>query len=209
MRTLLALSAVIAFYGCAATPVRPPYEEKFAEIDAALAQMPASPERNRIEMLLAEIRALALSDPDAVQLSDHIEEVATLRRLAAAVEVSQVEIGFATGFKDWDGDGEYDGIEVHFTPRDARGDAVKRPGRATIILLEHGFMGSMREVEEWTASPGLLANSWNEGLFPAYVLRLQWRGPTPEIGQASIRVNFQPLAGRPVSARRQIERRPE
>ena len=205
MRAVIAASIALTMCSCASAPSAPPYRQKFAELDTALAKLPPSRERSRAETIAGEIRALVAADPGAAREAQRLDELEALRNLARAMEVKEHRIGFASGLKDWDSDGEYDGIEVHFTPLDSQGDAVKRPGTAVIYLLEKGFLASTREIEEWTASAGLLANSWNEGLFPAYVLRLQWKGEAPEMNYASIQVDFYPVGGEPVAQARPLE----
>jgi len=209
MRAILVLSLALSLSSCASAPSRASWDDKFAELESAVSELPESPGKGRVRDLVGEMRRLVAADGTAARESDRLAEIDALNRLAESSRVVELEIGFASGLKDWDADGELDGIEVYFTPRDAEGDAVKRPGYADIYLLEKGFLGSTKELETWTASQGLLASSWNEGLFPAYVLRLQWRGAPPEILYGTVRVDFHPLAGEALSASRHLESGPE
>lgn len=205
MRAIFVLSLALSLSSCASSPSRAPYDDRFVELESAVSELPESPGKDRVRDLVGEMRNLVAADSIAARENDRLTEMEELGRLGEASRVVRLEIGFASSLKDWDADGEYDGIEVYFTPRDAEGDAVKRPGYAVIYLLEKGFLGSTKDIEEWTASAGLLERSWNEGLFPAYVLRLQWQGAPPDILYGTVRVDFHPLAGDALSATKPLE----
>ncbi|MHC4714378.1 MAG: hypothetical protein ACYTAN_14095 [Planctomycetota bacterium] len=208
MRALALCALAAALGGCAPaqTTAKHDYDARFGEIRAAIIRLPASEERTELSRLVSALEGEISSDSSLAERAALEREAEQLRQLVDAAAVDSLELGFATAFKDWTGDGEYDGIEVHITPRDSTGSALKRPGSAEVVLQTSGFFGSVKELQRWEVSAGLLAESWNESLFPAYILRLSWKNDPPDVRSAIVHVDFRPVAGKAVSASFQIEK---
>ncbi len=203
---LCALAAALGGCAPAQTTAKPDYDARFGEIRAAIIRLPASDERAELSRLVSALEREISSDSSLSQRAALDREAEQLRHLVDASAVGSLELGFATAFKDWTGDGQYDGIEVHVTPRDSNGSAIKRPGSAEVVLQTSGFFGSVKEVERWEVPAGLLAESWNESLFPAYILRLPWKAEAPDVRSAVVLVDFRPVAGKAISASLPIDR---
>lgn len=118
----------------------------------------------------------------------------------------RIELGFATNGKDWTGDGADDGIELLLTPRDGAASAVKTPGNASVKLVaaDAGIFGTDKVVDEWVISTDTLKISWNEGLFPAYIVPLPWHVGPPAAGPYELRVTFRPLYGQHLDAKKDV-----
>jgi len=171
------------------------YHETLDRLSRSVVELTASPEKSRIEGLIAQLRHELPARVAGEEAARRTEEERRLRSLARAVELSGLDVGFATEVKDWTGDGASDGVQLYFSPVDNVSDAVKLPGTLTAELRAQATFGRGRELDGWRVSPEELANSWNEALFPSYVLRLPWHGPAPEPGRALLEVQFEPIAG--------------
>jgi hypothetical protein len=134
------------------------------------------------------------------------DDVAALAAFVSWSAPIKIELGFATNGKDWTGDGADDGIELHLAPRDGVGSAIKTPGSAKVKLVaaDGGIFGGEKEIDEWVVSTDSLRISWNEGLFPAYILPLPWHASAPAAGPYELRVEFTPLYGQPLTARKDV-----
>jgi len=205
MRLLVALILVLAASGCAGgRKARPSCEETLAKLSFEVSLLPAADSKTRIEQLVA---ALEAQMAERRRASAGEKETANLRAFASAARPTGIELGFATRGKDWSGDGADDGVEVYITPRDSAGSAMKCPGSAEVRLVETagGFFKSPQVVDKWVISPDTLRISWNEALFPAYVLPLPWHGKPPAAGAYDLVVEFAPLGAQALSATRRID----
>jgi hypothetical protein len=208
MRALALCALAAALGGCAParTTAKPDYDARLGGIRAAIIRLPASDERTELSRLVSALEREIASDSSLSERAVLEREVEQLRQLVDATSVHSLELGFATSFKDWTGDGEHDGIEVHITPGDAPGSAITRPGSAEVILQTAGFLGTVKELQRWEVSAGLLAESWNESLFPAYIVRLPWKTDPPDVRSATVHVDFRPVSGEAISASFHIEK---
>jgi len=196
MRAFMTAAIAVALCGCAfESTERSSYADDFARIRAAVRRLEPSPERALLSELVEDLEAKMADDASIATDKALSDEMNRLRSIAKAYTPQRIELGFATGFKDWDEDGNHDGVEVYITPYDGTGSAVKSPGKARVFLQSQSFMGSIKTLEEWDVSEGLFANSWNEGVFPSYVLRLQWKAAAPEVDYATLAVEFNPVGG--------------
>lgn len=171
------------------------YDAEFARIEEALAKLPPSDEHSQLASLVKELQGKIAADTALAENQARERDVERALKIVRTYVPAKIELGFPTSVKDWDEDGAPDGVEVHFTPIDATGSALKFPGTAEVHLVGTGLLGSARELEKWSVSAGLLANSWNESVFPAYVLRLPWKEAAPEIDSATVKVIFSPAGG--------------
>lgn len=194
LRRALAAVALAGILGACSLSRSVPaqYGEDFARIETTLGKLPPSDEKSQLASLVKELEGKIASDTSLAEHQALEREVEHVREIARAYMPVKIELGFPTAVKDWDEDGAPDGVEVHFTPIDTTGSALKFPGTAEVYLVGTGLLGNTRELEKWSISAGLLANSWNESVFPAYVLRLPWKGAPPRIDSATVKVVFSP-----------------
>ncbi|QDU60221.1 hypothetical protein Pan216_10600 [Planctomycetes bacterium Pan216] len=92
--------------------------------------------------------------------------------------LSKIDVGRATGARDFEGDGVYDGFQIQVQPLDPEGDALKVPGRITVSLFQKGHLGKIEELGVWHAEGEVLRESWRAGLFGScYSLDYLWQLP--------------------------------
>jgi hypothetical protein len=125
--------------------------------------------------------------------------------LAVDTSAVEIELSFATGPRDFDGDGTDDGLEVLVHPKDRYGDTVKTPGSTRIILERPALLtlpgATPRQHCTWDLSAVETNDTWSEGTFSGYRIAVEWPGERPEPGNASLVVHFTTLSGRTLSAR--------
>jgi hypothetical protein len=195
MRALPVILAVSLLFGCASPRKSVPYGDDIRAIRAAAVSLPASPQRSEILSLIGEFQKRLEKDLAFSESHELIEEAERLQSFAESIMPTSMELGFATCFKDWTKDGAYDGVEVIITPLDKSSSAVKAPGSAEVSLYSSGFLGARKLIDRWEIRPGLMANSWNDRLFPGYIVRLEWTNAEPEEENCILEVAFTPLAG--------------
>jgi hypothetical protein len=205
----LLLAAVAAFAGCAGrAQAKPSYSGTFTELSRQVAALPPSPQKEEIENLLDRLDNEILSQPTAGGSRLTETTIDNLTRLGEFLAPAKVELGFATGAKDWTGDGADDGVEVQLVPRDETGSAIKTPGTVDVVLLREGALGialSRKELDHWTVMPNDLVRQWNASLFPAYVLQLPWHNGVPDAEGGILSVTFQPLFGPSFTVRKHVD----
>ena len=208
-RLAAVLPAAAAFLaaGCAAPRAQgPDYRQTLRELQAEVASLPTSDQKSRIVVLIDQLS----KDLEAAAAKQKVspEQLAELQALAAAVRPVRIELGFATDGKDWDNDGYDDGVEVHLIPRDAAGSAIKSPGEVNVTLAEEGALGlggAGKARDSWEVTGGALEYSWNESIFPSYVVRLPWHGQPPVMAAGILLVTFTPLTGEAMTVRKAVE----
>ncbi|MCD6404379.1 MAG: hypothetical protein J7M19_00970 [Planctomycetes bacterium] len=208
MRLFLALALMATFCACAPSATHR-HDDTFNALSKTVSDLPPSDEKARIERLIDRLQDDLVREKAAGGADTSPGEIEKLRELAKAVEPAGMELGFATGYKDWSGDGKPDGVEVYVTVRDKAGSAVKCPGHVSVHLGSKGLFGiGGKDFDEWNVSRDVLAESWNESLFPAYVLRLPWHGEAPDVDPAVLRVDFTPVHGKSLGAKKLLDLNP-
>jgi len=207
MRLVFAAILALSAAGCAGIGKdRSRCETTVSELSAEVAKLPPSDEKTRLQALVGELETLK---PSASRLDRKTAaQLAGLEAFASAAGAVKLDLGFATNGKDWSARGADDGVEVHLIPRDGAASAVKCPGSVEVTLYEKGrleLIGLGTRIDRWVISTDTLMHSWNESLFPGYVVQLPWHGTPPEGGPAVLSVTFTPLYGRPLEARKEIE----
>jgi hypothetical protein len=207
MRLVFAVILALAAAGCAGIGKgRSHYGDTVTQLSVEVAKLPPSNEKTRLEAL---VDSLEVQKPSASRLDRKTAaQLARLEAFAAAAGAARIDLGFATDGKDWSGKGADDGVEVHLIPRDGAASAVKCPGSVEVTLYEKGrleLVGLGTEIDRWVISTDTLMHSWNESLFPGYVVQLPWHETPPNGGPAVLAVTFTPLYGPPLEARKEIE----
>ncbi len=210
MRLFLALALAATFCACSSVSSRMcRHDDTLNALSRTVSDLPPSNEKAHIENLLKRLQGDLAREKSAGQFDISPAEIEKLRELAKAVYPVRMELGFATGYKDWSGDGKADGVEVYITVRDRTGSAIKCPGSVSVHLGSKGLFGiGGKDFDEWDVSSHVLAQSWNESLFPAYVLRLPWNGEVPNADVAVLRVDFTPVYGKGLTAKKLLEMSP-
>ncbi len=101
------------------------YDTEFARIEQTLQKLPPSDEKSQLASLVKELQERIASDTALAEHQALEGEVERALEIARTYVPAKIELGFPTSVKDWTEDGAPDGVEVHFTPIDATGSALK------------------------------------------------------------------------------------
>jgi len=116
----------------------------------------------------------------------------------------EIQLSFASGAVDRDGDGSDDGIDVLIQPKDKYGDTVKTVGSFTIELKRRPILNlpvsQLVSVCRWQKGPEEANDAWFESTFSGFFFHLEWPGDPPSSGLAALEATFLSRLGRTLHA---------
>ena len=200
-RFLTVLVPILLIAGCQAEP------KKLSSAGEAPSLQEVEQLRSENQKLLREREALEkeivqLKGTPSVEEEPRAERHAEVPLAGEEYEVTRITFGMLTNAISWDDSPGDDGIAVFVTPRDRRGDAIKRAGSLTFDLFD------LRQKEKplvatWSIGQEELEASWVE--FPlGYYLRLPWQGDAPPAGKLILQGTFTDLTGKTFTALKEV-----